>query len=205
MIVASASTILALATGIFAAYALARLNFRGKKISLYIILAMTMFPQISVLAGLYSVIRALGLDAMIGMILSYLLFTLPFVCWVLTAFFKDFPYEILQSAQVDGASFFQMFRYVLLPLSAPAIVTTGLLSFITAWNEYLFALTFTAIEPMDRTVPVVIAMFSGIVSHQEPFGEIMAAAVTVTIPIVVLVLVFQKRIIEGLTAGAIKG
>jgi trehalose/maltose transport system permease protein len=204
-IVAGVTTALALTVGAFAAFALGKLRFRGRKISLYIILAMTMFPQVTVLTGLYAVINAMNLPAIASMILSYMLFTLPFTTWVLTSFFKELPVELMQSAQVDGATPFQSFRFILLPLTAPALVTTGLLAFIAAWNEYLFALTFTSIEPTARTVPVAIALFSGTVARQEPFGEIMAAAIIVTIPIIVLVLYFQKRIVAGLTAGAVKG
>jgi len=204
-IVASAVTVLSLIVGSFAGYALGKMRFRGKTPSLYVILAMTMFPQIAVLAGLYAVIRVLGTPAIPSMILSYLLFTLPFTVWVLTSFFRGLPDSLLQAAQVDGATLFQAFRLVLLPLTAPAMVTTGLLAFIQAWNEYLFALTFTVIDPPARTVPVAIALFTGTVRRQEPFGEIMAAAVIVTIPLVVLVLVFQQRIVAGLTAGAVKG
>jgi trehalose/maltose transport system permease protein len=204
-VVAVSTTILALTVGSFAAFALGKLRFRGKRPALYIILAMTMFPQVTILAGLYAVITKLGMGARLSMILSYMIFTLPFTTWVLTSFFKDLPVEIMESAQVDGATPFQTFRRILLPLTAPALVTTGLLSFIAAWNEYLFALTFTSIDPASRTVPVAISLFTGSVSRQEPFGEIMAAAVIVTVPIVVLVLIFQKRIIAGLTAGAVKG
>ena len=205
MIVATSTTILALTAGSFAAFALGKLRFKGKTPSLYIILAMTMFPQVTVLSGLYAIINALNLGAIFSMILTYMLFTLPFTTWVLTAFFRELPVEIMQSAQVDGATPFQTFRMILLPLTAPALVTTGLLSFIAAWNEYLFALTFTTIDPSARTVPVAIQYFSGQFARQEPFGEIMAAAVVVTIPIVVLVLIFQRRIVAGLTAGAVKG
>lgn len=205
LIVALLTTLLALLVGSFAAFALGKLRFRGKTLSLYIILAMTMFPQVTVLAGLYAVITKLNLSAISSMILSYMIFTLPFTTWVMTSFFKDLPMELMQSAQVDGATPFQTFYMILLPLTAPALVTTGLLSFIAAWNEYLFALTFTSIEPQSRTVPVAISLFSGVISRQEPFGEIMAVAVIVTIPIVVLVLIFQRKIVQGLTAGAVKG
>ncbi len=204
-LVASSVTLLSLVVGSFAGYALGKMRFRGKTPSLYVILAMTMFPQIAVLAGLYAVIRVLGLPAIPSMILSYMLFTLPFTVWVLTSFFRGLPDSLLQAAQVDGATLFQSFRLVLLPLTAPALVTTGLLAFIQAWNEYLFALTFTVIDQTSRTVPVAIALFTGQIARQEPFGEIMAAAVLVTIPLVVLVLVFQQRIVAGLTAGAVKG
>lgn len=204
-IVATTTTFLSLLIGSFAAFALGKLRFRGKTPSLYVILSMTMFPQVAVLTGLYAVIRILQIPAIPSMILSYLLFTLPFTVWVLTSFFQGLPSEIMQSAQVDGATPFQTFRMILLPLTAPALVTTGLLAFINAWNEYLFALTFTTIEVNARTVPVAIALFTGEISHQQPFGEIMAAAVLVTIPLVILVLIFQRRIIAGLTAGAVKG
>jgi trehalose/maltose transport system permease protein len=205
VIVAVTTTALSLLIGSFAAFALGKLRFRGRTPSLYVILSMTMFPQVAVLTGLYAVIRTLQISAIPSMILSYLLFTLPFTAWVLTAFFKGLPTEIMQSAQVDGATPFQTFWMILLPLTAPALVTTGLLAFINAWNEYLFALTFTTIEVDARTVPVAIALFTGEISFQEPFGEIMAAAVLVTIPLLVLVLIFQRRIIAGLTAGAVKG
>ncbi|SES89462.1 trehalose/maltose transport system permease protein [Natronincola peptidivorans] len=204
-IVAASTTMLALVTGSFAAFALGKLKFRGRKPALYIILAMTMFPQVTVLAGLYAVINALNLSARISMILSYMIFTLPFTTWVMTSFFKGLPTALMESAKVDGATPFQTFYKILLPLTAPALVTTGLLAFIASWNEYLFALTFTSIDPTARTVPVAIAYFTGAVARQEPFGEIMAAAVVVTVPIVLLVLFFQKRIVAGLTAGAVKG
>ncbi len=204
-IVAVAVTSIALIVGAFAGFALGKLRFRGKTPSLYLILSMTMFPQVAVLTGLYAVILNFKIPAIPSMILSYLLFTLPFTVWVLTSFFQQLPADLLQSAQVDGATPFQSFRMILLPLTAPALVTTGLLAFIAAVNEYLFALTFTTIEPDARTIPVSIALFTGQVSRQEPFGEIMAAAVVVTIPLIVLVLIFQKRIIGGLTAGAVKG
>jgi trehalose/maltose transport system permease protein len=205
VIVAVSTVVLSLTVGSFAAYALGKLRFRGKNVWLYLILAMTMFPQISILSSLYTIIRTLRLDAIVGMVLSYMIFTLPFTVWVLTSFFKALPDELLQAAEVDGATPFEAFYKVLLPLTAPAMVTTGLLAFIQAWNEYLFALTFTSIQPNDRTVPVAIALFTGQVARQEPFGEIMAAAVVVTIPLIALVLVFQRRIVEGLTAGAVKG
>ncbi len=204
-IVATSVTILALAIGSFAGFALGKLRFRGRTPSLYVILSMTMFPQIAVLTGLYAIVRNVGASAMPSMIFTYMLFTLPFTAWVLTAFFQALPDELLQSAQVDGATPFQAFRLILFPLTAPALVTTGLLAFIAAFNEYLFALTFTTIEPNARTVPVAISLFSGQIARQEPFGEIMAAAVIVTLPLILLVLIFQRRIIGGLTAGAVKG
>jgi trehalose/maltose transport system permease protein len=205
LIVAASTTVLCLVVGAFGAFALGKLRFRGKTPSLYLILAMTMFPQIAVLSGLYAVITKLNLHPIPSMILSYMIFTMPFTVWVMTSFFKGLPGEIMQSAQVDGATPFQTFHMILLPLTMPALVTTGLLAFIAAWNEYLFALTFTTIDPDSRTVPVAIALFTGQVARQEPFGEIMAASVAVTVPLIILVLVFQQKIMAGLTAGAVKG
>ncbi len=204
-IVAGLTTILALCVGSFAAYAMGKLRFKGKKATLYLILSLTMFPQITVLSGLYAVITTLNLSTRLSLILSYMIFTLPFTTWVLTAFFKELPSEIMQSARVDGATPVQTCRMILLPLTATAMVTSGLLAFIAAWNEYIFALTFTTIAPGARTIPVAISLFTGSVSRQVPFGEIMAGAVVVTVPIVVLVFIFQRRIVQGLTAGAVKG
>jgi trehalose/maltose transport system permease protein len=205
VIVASSATVLSLLIGSFAGFALGKMRFRGKNPTLYGILAMTMFPQVAVLAGLYAVIRLANLPTTISLILSYLIFTLPFTVWVLTSFFRGLPASLLQAAQVDGANFMQTFWQILLPLTAPALVTTGLLAFINAWNEYLFALTFTATRPAAQTVPVAIANLGGVIARQDPVGERMAAALIVTVPLVVLVLVFQNRIVEGLTAGAVKG
>ncbi|NMB45433.1 MAG: carbohydrate ABC transporter permease [Firmicutes bacterium] len=205
LIVSVSVTVISLLLGSFAGFAIGKLRFRGKTTSMYVILAMTMFPQVTVLAGLYAVITQFSLSAIPGMILSYLIFTLPFTTWVLASFFRGLPSSLMQAAQVDGATPFQTFSKILLPLTKPALVTTGLLSFIAAWNEYLFALTFTSIEPGARTVPVVISLFTGEIARQEPFGEIMAATVLVTLPLILLVLIFQNQIIEGLTAGAVKG
>ncbi|MCU0496264.1 MAG: carbohydrate ABC transporter permease [Anaerolineae bacterium] len=205
-IVSSVSVGLALVVGSFAAYALGRLEFRGKTLMLYAVLAMTMFPQISILSGLFEIVRESGLFGQLSsMILTYPIITLPFTVWTLTSFFKGLPAELEQAALVDGANFFQTFYLILLPLTAPALVTTGLLAFISAWNEYLFALTFTTVNPSAQTVTVAIALFSGRISRQEPIAEIMAASVVVTVPLIILVLVFQRRIVEGLTAGAVKG
>jgi trehalose/maltose transport system permease protein len=204
--VAGTTSVLSLIIGAFAAYALGRLRFRGRTALLYMVLSMTMFPAISILSGLYSIVRELGVfGTPFALIITYPVFTLPFTVWVLTSFFKGLPAEIEQAAIVDGATPFQRFRLVLLPLTAPALVTTGLLSFVSSWNEYLFALNFTITNPDYQTVPVAIAQFSGIDAMQEPIAEIMAAAMVVTIPLVLLVLIFQKRIVAGLTAGAVKG
>lgn len=204
-IVAVSVTVLSLAVGSFAGFALGKLRYRGKTGTMYVILAMTMFPQIAVLSGLYAVISRLHISAIPSLVITYLLFSLPFTAWVLTSFFRELPMEIMQSAQVDGASPFQTFYLILLPLTAPALATTGLLTFIGAWNEYLFALTFTSVEPDARTLPVIIANFPAQFSRQVPFGEIMTAGVLASIPLVVLVFIFQRRIVAGLTAGAVKG
>lgn len=203
-LVATVSVTLSLVVGSFAAYALGRVRFRGQSIILYLVLAMTMFPQISILSGMFEIVNNLDIyNSNLAMIFSYPLFTLPFTVWVLTSFFQGLPSEIEQAALVDGATAFQTFWRILVPLTAPALVTTGLLAFIAAWNEYLFALTFTLGED-NRTVPVAIAQFSGF-DREDPTADKIAAAVVVTIPLLVLVLVFQRRIVEGLTAGAVKG
>jgi trehalose/maltose transport system permease protein len=206
-IVSTVSVLIALVIGSFAAYALGRIEFRGREVMLYAILAMTMFPQISILTGLFEFVRDIGAFGSISsMILTYPILTLPFTVWVLTSFFQGLPAEIEQAALVDGATAFQTFWRILLPLTAPALVTTGLLAFISAWNEYLFALAFTSINPAAQTVTVSIAKFSGAISQfEDPIREVMAAAIVVTIPLLILVLIFQRRITEGLTAGAVKG
>lgn len=204
--VSGSTAVLSLVVGSFAAYALGRLRFKGRTILLYLVLTMTMFPMISILSGLYTIVREAGtFGTPFALIMTYPVFTLPFAVWVLTSFFRGLPDEIEQAARVDGASAFQTFRLILLPLTAPALVTTGLLAFVSSWNEYLFALNFTVTAPAAQTVPVAIAQFSGIDAMQEPIAEIMAAAMVVTIPLVVLVLIFQKRIVAGLTSGAVKG
>lgn len=205
-IVSSVTVILCLVVGSFAAYALGRVNFRGKTLMLYLVLAMTMFPQISILSGLFAIVNDLDVYGnLLSLIVTYPIFTLPFTVWVLTSFFKGLPGEIEQAALVDGATPFQTFYMILLPLTAPALVTTGLLAFVAAWNEYLFALTFTLPKESAHPVTVAIALFTGTVSRQEPIAEVMAATVIVTLPLIVLVLIFQRRIVEGLTAGAVKG
>jgi trehalose/maltose transport system permease protein len=204
-LVAGTTVIISLAVGSFGAYALGRLNFRGKTIVLYTILSMTMFPAIAILGSLFTMVRALGIyNTPYALILAYMTFSLPFTIWVLSNFFKSLPLELEQAAYIDGATTFQTFYLILLPLTAPGLVTTGLLAFISAWNEFLYALTFT-IGDTARTVPVAIALFSGEQEFEIPWADIMAAAVVVTVPLVILVLVFQRRLVEGLTAGAVKG
>jgi trehalose/maltose transport system permease protein len=205
MIVALTTVLLSLALAVPAAYALGRIAFRGRGAILFAVLAISMFPQIAVLSGMFEVIQKLGLyNRLLGLSLSNLTMTLPFTVWILTAFMADLPREIEEAAVVDGASPFTIIWLVLLPLMAPAIVATGLLAFIMAWNEFLFALTFT-LSSETRTVPVAIALISGATGYELPWGNIMAASVIVTVPLVVLVLIFQRRIVAGLTAGAIKG
>jgi len=205
MLVASLVVLIALALSLGAAYALGRLRFTGRRTLLMTILGVSMFPQIAVLSGLFALIRTLGLyDTPWALVLSYLIFTLPFTVWVLTAFMHDLPRELEEAAIMDGARPVTIIRRIFLPLLAPAMVTTGLLAFIASWNEFLFALTFT-LTPEQRTVPVAIALISGASAHELPWGRIMAASVIVTLPLIALVLAFQHRIIAGLTLGAVKG
>jgi trehalose/maltose transport system permease protein len=204
VIVSVTTVLISLALGSLAAYAMGRLKFRGRTPVLYLILSMTMFPQIAILGSLYQMISNLGLfDRLPALIIAYLTFTLPFTVWVLTNFFKAMPGELEEAAMVDGATPFQAFYKILLPLAAPGLVTTGLLAFIAAWNEYLYALTFT--QTRARTVQPAIASFTGNTQFELPWGNILAASVLVTLPLVVLVLIFQRKILAGLTAGAVKG
>lgn len=206
-IVSVSVTLLALIVGAFAAYALGRFKFKGRTPVLYLILSMTMFPQIAILGSLFQMVNQLGLYNRLGsLVLTYLVFTLPFTVWVLTSFFRQLPASLEEAAYVDGATPFQTFYKVLLPLAGPGLVTTGLLAFIGAWNEFLFAVSFTQ-TPEHRTVPPAIANFAGTTGSgfEVPWGSIMAATVIVTVPIVILVLIFQRRILSGLTAGAVKG
>jgi trehalose/maltose transport system permease protein len=203
--VASTVVILALFIAITASYALARVRFRGRGLLLMTILAVSMFPQIAVLAGLFELVRWFHLhNTLWSLIFSYTIFTLPFTVWVLTTFMRDLPIEIEEAAIVDGATPWVIISKVFLPLMWPALVTTGLLAFIGAWNEFLFALTFTSSNEM-RTVPVAIGLLSGATQYEVPWGPIMAASVIVTVPLIVLVLIFQRKIISGLTAGGVKG
>lgn len=205
-LVSGITVIISLVVGSFAAYAIGRLKFKGRTLMLYLVLAMTMFPLISILSGLFTITRELGVfGSLSALIITYPIFTLPFTVWVLVSFFKGLPAELEQAALVDGATPLQTFYMILLPLTAPALVTTGLLAFISAWNEYLLAVTFTFTNSDAFTVPVSIVNFSGSISREEPIAEPLAAVVIVTLPLVFLVLIFQRRIIQGLTAGAVKG
>jgi trehalose/maltose transport system permease protein len=207
IIISVVTVTIALILGAFAAYAMGRMRFRGKNFSLYLILSMTMFPQIAILGSLFQTIRRLNLyNTMPALIITYLTFTLPFTVWVLANFFKAMPGELEEAALVDGATPFEAFLKILLPLALPGLVTTGLLAFIAAWNEFLFALTFTSTGDFRaRTVQPAIASFSGRSQFEEPWGAVMAASVVVTVPLIVLVLIFQRKILAGLTAGAVKG
>jgi len=203
--VAVSTVILSLTLAVAAAYALGRIQFRGRTTLLIVVLGVSMFPQIAVLSGMFELIRSLGLyNNLLALTLSYMIFTLPFTVWVLTTFMRELPKELEEAAIVDGAKPFTIVTKVFMPLMGPALATTGLLAFIAAWNEFLFALTFTLSSEM-RTVPVAIALISGASSFELPWGNIMAASVIVTVPLIILVLIFQRRIVSGLTAGAVKG
>jgi trehalose/maltose transport system permease protein len=203
--IATTTVAFALFLAVTASYALARVRFRGRGLLLMMILAVSMFPQIAVLAGLFELVRFLGIfNTPYAMIMSYVIFTLPFTVWVLTTFMRDLPVEIEEAAIVDGATPWIIITKVFLPLLWPALVTTGLLAFIGAWNEFLFALTFTSSET-TRTVPVAIGLLSGASQQEIPWGPIMAASVIVTVPLIILVLIFQRKIVAGLTAGGVKG
>jgi ABC-type glycerol-3-phosphate transport system permease component len=203
LVVAGATTLLCTTVGAFAAYALARLEFAGKRAILAFILAVTMFPQISIVSPLYMLLRSLRLiNTYPGLVLPYVTFAMPLAVWLLVGFFRQLPPDLEEAAMVDGASRWQSFTRVILPLTGPGLATTGILTFIYCWNEFLFALSFT-LGPERYTVPVAIALFRG--QYQVPWGQILAAAVIATVPVAAIVLAFQRRIVQGLTAGAVKG
>ena len=205
LLVSTGVVALSLLLGVTSAYALGRVDFRGRTSLLFAILAVSMFPQVAVLSGMFELVRSLGLyNNLWSLLFSYLIFTLPFTVWVLTTFMRELPKELEEAAIVDGAKPWNILVSVFLPLLGPAMVTTGLLAFIAAWNEFLFALTFT-LSSEQRTVPVAIAFISGGSQYELPWGNIMAASVIVTVPLILLVLVLQRRIVAGLTAGAVKG
>jgi trehalose/maltose transport system permease protein len=206
-IVAGSVTLISLAIGSLAAYALGRFRFHGRTFVLYLMLSMTIFPQIAILGALYTMISNFHLyDRLGALVLTYLIFTLPFTVWVLTSFMRALPGDLEEAAYVDGATPLQVFYKVLLPLIAPGLVTTGLLAFIAAWNEYLYAVSFIQ-TPSHYTVPVAITSFTakGGNAFQVPWGQIMAATVVVTLPLIAATLILQRRILAGLTAGAVKG
>jgi multiple sugar transport system permease protein len=199
------STACAVILACAAAYAIARLDFPGKPIILAIALAVAMFPQISLVGPLYNLWRQIGLyDTWPGLIIPYMTFALPLSIWVLSSFFREIPWELEQAAQVDGATPFQAFTKVIAPLAIPGIVTTFILVFIICWNDFIFAISLTSTTNAE-TVPAAIAQFPGASQFTTPIGDIAAAAVVVTVPVMVLVLLFQRRIVAGLTAGAVKG
>jgi trehalose/maltose transport system permease protein len=215
-IVAGSVTLLSLAIGSTAAYALGRFRFRGRSFVLYLMLSMTIFPQIAILGALYTMFGGSHIvwflhfphlyDTRWALVFSYLIFTLPFTIWVLTSFMRALPGDLEEAAYVDGATPLQVFWKVLLPLIAPGLVTTGLLAFIAAWNEYLYAVSFIQ-SPGHYTVPVAIVSFTGTSGNafQFPWGTVMAATVVVTLPLILATLILQRRILAGLTAGAVKG
>jgi multiple sugar transport system permease protein len=203
--IALIATVIAVTLASFTAYAIARLDFPGKTVILAGALAIAMFPPISVVGPLFDMWRALGLyDTYLGLIIPYLTFSLPLAIYTLVAFFREIPWELEQAAQVDGATPWQAFRKVILPLAAPGVFTAAILVFIFAWNDFVFAITLTSSDSA-RTVPAALAFFTGDSQFTAPTGNIAAAAILVTIPIIIFVLIFQRRIVAGLTAGAVKG
>jgi multiple sugar transport system permease protein len=199
------ATALAVAIGSSAAYAIARLNFPGKQAILAVALAVVMFPQISLVGPLYNLWRHIGLyDTWPGLIIPYLEFALPLSIYTLSAFFREIPWELEQAAEVDGATPFQAFRKVIAPLAMPGIVTTFIIVFLICWNDFIFAISLTSTNAA-QTVPAAIAQFPGASQFTQPIGDITAAAVVVTVPVMIIVLLFQRRIVSGLTAGAVKG
>ncbi|HXR29899.1 MAG TPA: carbohydrate ABC transporter permease [Solirubrobacterales bacterium] len=204
-IIAGSVTVLSLLIGSFAGYALARLHLPFKFLILAIVLSISTFPPIAIAAPVFELWTDIGLyNTYLGLILPSLAFGLPLTVFIMASFFHDIPRELEDAALVDGATRLQAFRKVVVPLAAPGIVTAGLLVFIFAWNEFLFAITLTS-TPERRPVPAAIAFFTGSQQFEIPLGTISAASVVVTVPLIVLVLIFQKRIVAGLTAGAVKG
>ena len=204
VVVCLVATLVSVVLAMFAAYAIARLDFPGKKLILTTALAVSIFPVISLVTPLYNLWRAIGLfDTQIGLIIPYLALTLPLSIWVLSAFFKQIPWEMEQAAQVDGATSWQAFRKVIVPLASPGVFTTAIITFFTAWNDFVFAISLTSENA--RTVPAALAFFTGASQFTQPTGAIAAAAIVVTIPVVILVLLFQRKIVAGLTSGAVKG
>jgi multiple sugar transport system permease protein len=203
LVVAGTTTLVALVLGTIAAFALARLRPPGKGLVLAAVLAISMFPPIATVGPLYVILRALGLlDRPLGLVVPYATFALPLAIWLLVRTFEEIPDELDRAAKIDGCGPIQTLLRVHLPLAAPGLATAGLLVFVAAWNELLFALTFVS-TPERRPVPVAIALFAA--EHEEPWGEIAAASALATVPLVVLALIFQRRIVAGLTAGAVKG
>jgi multiple sugar transport system permease protein len=204
-IVALVTTALSLVVGSFCAYALARLKMRRKFLILAVVLSISTFPQIAIAAPIFKLWRDIGLyNTIPGLVIPYLTFALPLTIYILTSFFKEIPKDLEEAALVDGATNFEAFRKVVVPLAAPGLATAGILTFIAAWNEFLLAITLTS-STNARTVPAAIAFFTGATQFEQPLGTISAASVVISIPLILLVLFFQKRIVAGLTAGAVKG
>ncbi|MCH9730306.1 MAG: carbohydrate ABC transporter permease [Actinomycetia bacterium] len=203
--IAILATAVSVIIAMFAAYAIARLEFRGKTVLLSLALGIAMFPQAALVGPLFDMWRGLGIyDTWIGLIIPYLTFALPLSIWTMSAFFRQIPWEMEHAAQVDGATRWQAFRKVIVPLAAPGVVTTAILTFFFCWNDFLFAISLTSTDSA-RTVPAALAFFQGASYFESPVPYIMAASVIVTIPVVILVLIFQRRIVAGLTSGAVKG
>ncbi len=199
------ATAIACFLAMFAAYAIARLDFPGKKLILSTALAVAIFPVISIVTPLFNLWRQIGLyDTWPGLIIPYLSLTLPISIWTLSAFFREIPWEMEQAAQVDGATTWQAFRKVIVPLAAPGVFTTAIIAFFIAWNDFVYGISLTSTEAA-RPVPAALGLFSGASQFESPTGGISAAAVIVTIPVIILVLIFQRRIVAGLTNGAVKG
>ncbi|MPZ26022.1 MAG: ABC transporter permease subunit [Micromonosporaceae bacterium] len=203
--IALISTAIAVVLGMLAAYAVARLDFPGKRALIGVSLLIAMFPQVSLVSPLFDIERRLGLfDTWPGLILPYITFALPLAIYTQSAFFRQIPWDLEKAAKMDGATQAQAFRRVIAPLAAPGVVTTAILVFIFAWNDFLFAVTLTSTE-RSRTAPVALSFFTGDSQFEDPTGSISAAAVVITIPIIIFVLLFQRRIVSGLTSGAVKG
>ena len=203
--IAGIATLISIVLAAMAAYATSRLDFTGKALILSGALAVAMFPPISIVGSLFNIWRSIGIyDTWIGLIIPYMTFTLPLAIYTLSAFFREIPWELEQAAQVDGATPFQAFRKIIVPLAAPGVFTAAILVFIFAWNDFIFANTLTSTDNA-RTVPAALAFFTGASQFEQPIGAISAASVVVTIPIIIMVLIFQRRIVAGLTAGAVKG
>ncbi|HEY7170979.1 MAG TPA: carbohydrate ABC transporter permease [Vicinamibacterales bacterium] len=203
LVVAAATTVLSVALGSACAYSLARLRFRGKGAMLAFVLAVSMFPQISIVSPLYLLLRELRLlNTYPGLVLPYLTFAMPLTIWLLVGFFRQLPANLEEAAQIDGAGRLRILREIVLPLSWPGIATSAILTFLYSWNEFLFALSFT-LGPERYTVPVAITLFRG--QYEVPWGQILAGAVVATVPVALIVLVAQRRIVAGLTSGAVKG
>ncbi|GAA4661924.1 carbohydrate ABC transporter permease [Arthrobacter cryoconiti] len=203
LFISGVTTVVALLFGVFAAYALARLNFRGKFLVLGVILGASMFPGVAIVTPLFQLFSNIGwMGSYQAMIIPNISFVLPLTVYTLTSFFREMPWELEEAARIDGCTQGQAFRKIIMPLAAPAVFTTAILAFIAAWNEYLIASILSS--DATQTVTVAIARFAGSQPHQEPYTAVMAAGTVVTIPLVILVLIFQRKIVAGLTAGAVK-